>query len=231
MSQGPGFAPPPPPPPGAPGERQPTGPGPAPTAGGGREGGRTAAFVLLGLVIGLVVGGLGGFVAGRMVGDDDTTVRISDADPFAEPGAPSAASSRDAPIALDTPVELGNGWTLEVRSFDAAPRIEDQEPPAGRQWVSIELAATYVEGEQEAQSPFFGMDLALLGASGTASTTFDGACFAPEPAFDNLGDVFKGGTATGNLCIAVPIDEVDDLVLVAEPALSFDATKTYFTVR
>ncbi|MFN8051563.1 MAG: hypothetical protein U0Q22_09020 [Acidimicrobiales bacterium] len=201
------------------------------TEGTNSNAGRTVLLVTAGLVAGLAVGGVGGFLVGHAtegisIGSGNGTFSTP-----TDPKAPSVSSARDRPVALGTAVDLGNGWRLKVNSFDESPSLDDQEPPTGRQFVSVNLSATYVDGDKDATSPFFGMDISLVGPTGVASTTSDGNCFAPDPSFDNLGDVYKGGTATGNMCIAVPDADLGGLVLVAAPSMSFDAAKTYFALR
>lgn len=128
---------------------------------------------------------------------------------------------------LGTEVELGNGWRPKVVSFDPNPRMGEQEVPDGRSWVSVSLVATYTGGEADADSPFFGMGIELVGDSGVAACRSDAACLAPEPEFDNLSDVYEGGSVEGNFCLAVPTGDVDSLVAAARPSMAMDATGTF----
>lgn len=186
-------------------------------------------MLVVGLLLGLVVGGVAGFAAARLLDsapDIDFGPSIG-----GTTSAPSHPSERGEPVPLGTEVDLGNGWHLKVVSFDPNPQMGDQEVPDGRSWVSVALVATYTGAEAEADSPFFGMDIELVGASGVAARRSDAACFAPEPEFDNLSDVYRGGSVEGNFCLAVPTGDVDSLVLVARPSMAMNATRTYFALR
>ena len=232
------FPPPPPaPPPAAP---QP--------AAGGASGNRFAAGIAVGLVAGLIAGLVGGFVAGRAGRDDSgasTTVSTS-----VSPGGSSGGSSsfslggpsnttlvppappttRTDPAPVGTPVDVGNGWRVQVDGFDASPETSS-EPPPGKQFVTVDLTVTYVKGEKEAESPFFGLDLSLVGDKGEEYDEMDGSCFPPDPQLDVLGDLAVGGSTSGNLCLAVPPDQLDRLVLVAEPSLNMGAApRSYLAV-
>jgi len=186
-------------------------------------------MLILGLVIGLLMGGVAGFVGARLLdGGADVT--------FGPPvsrvtSVPSQPSERGTPVPLGTDVDLGNGWHLKVISFDPAPEMGDQKAPDGRTWVSVGLVATYTGGEEEADSPFFGMDIEIVGDSGVAARRSDAACFAPDPEFDNLADVYSGGSVEGNFCLAVPAGDVGTAVLVARPSMAMDSTRTYFALR
>jgi hypothetical protein len=143
---------------------------------------------------------------------------------------PSPRTTRTDPAPVGTGVDVGNGWRVQVDGFDASPETSS-EPPSGRQFVTVDLTITYVKGDKEAESPFFGLDLSLVGAKGEEYDEADGACFGPDPRLDVLGDLVVGGSTSGNLCLAVPPDQLDSLVLVAEPSLNMGgAPRSYLAV-
>lgn len=143
---------------------------------------------------------------------------------------PSPETSRADPAAVGTAVDVGNGWRVQVNGFDASPATSSM-PPSGKRFVTVDLTVTYVKGEKEAESPFFGLDLSLVGDKGEEYDEMDGSCFAPDPQLDVLGDLAVGGSASGNLCLAVPPDQLNGLVLVAEPSLNMGAApRSYLAV-
>ncbi len=195
----------------------------------------------MGIIAGLIAGLVGGFVAGRAGRDDGTPATSSGGvtqstftigsptDTTLVP--PSPDTTRSSPASVGTKVDVGNGWRVQVKGFDDAPDTSS-EPPPGKQWVTVDIAVTYVKGDKESQSPFFGLDLSLVGDNGEEYGQGDAACVAPEPRFDNLGDLYVGGSTSGNLCLAVAPADLSSLVLVAEPSLNMNrAPKSYLAVR
>jgi len=229
------FPPPPPAPP----------PEPSPPSERGASGNRFVAGIAVGIVAGLIAGLVGGFVAGRAGRDDSrasTTVSTSvspggGSSSFSLGGPsnttlvpPAPPTTRTEPAPVGTPVDVGNGWRVQVDGFDASPETSSM-PLSGRQFVTVELTITYVKGDKEAESPFFGLDLSLVGDKGEEYDETDGSCFAPDPQLDVLGDLVVGGSTSGNLCLAVPPDQLDSLVLVAEPSLNMGAApRSYLAV-
>ncbi len=222
----------------------------APPASSSGSGSRFGVGILVGALIGLLVGGIGGGAIGLLVGSSsDSSVTLdggpgfSGADPdqpstfgVNDASPPSIESSREAPVPLETTVSLGNGWDVTVDGFEpnGAELLDEDEfadpPEDGQQFVLVALSATYVDGEDESQSPFFGMDLALVGSDGVERTEFESPCSAPEPEFDRSSELYKGATASGQVCFAVGENEVDSLVLVVTPSMTFDASKSFMAL-
>ena len=99
---------------------------------------------------------------------------------------------------MGTRVALGNG-SDRARCWPRTPqRPAPLQPastpgprrwPKGQQYVLIDLEMTYVDGATETDSPFHGVDLAVVGDDGELVTPADSPCTAPAPAFDvDLGD-------------------------------------------
>ena len=212
------------------------------------RGSRLGLGIAVGVALGLVVGGVGGFAAGWWAGSPGSLsvggIDIGSGDSAGESfsyeaaAPPEPSSTREEPVPLGTAVDVGNGWRVVVTSFVAdanaavaAAGTFNEPPAAGKQYVLVGLEATYVEGEKDSVSPFFGLDLSLLGSAGVARTEGDANCQGPEPRFENLTDLFEGGTAAGSMCVAVGVEEVGSLVLVVEPGLSFDSVKSYMALR
>lgn len=198
--------------------------------------------VLVGLLAGVLIGGLAAALIGLQVGGDDSSTKIGlggadqsvNSQPDQPRTAPDPVTTREEPAPVGTPVSLGNGWSISITSFDPAftpdPDSLGNPPPEGQQFVVVGVKASY-DGVKDAESPFFGMDLSMVGSSGVERSTTSSNCFAPDPQFGSLDDVYKGGSAMGNLCIAVDASEVDSLVFVAEPGATFDAQKSYLALR
>lgn len=150
--------------------------------------------------------------------------------------SPLPATSFEEPAALGTRVALGNGWTVAVRGADAGAtralgRINTRSPLAeGQQYVLIDLEMTYVDGATDADSPFHGVDLGVVGDDGELVTPADSPCTAPAPAFDVASEVPRGRGERGRICFAVGTDQVASLRLVAEPSMTYGSTPSWFAL-
>jgi hypothetical protein len=137
----------------------------------------------------------------------------------ATPGPTDGAdlsAARRAPIAIGTPTDVGDGWTVTIRganldATDAVLAFSDfNDPPgAGERFVLLDTSMTY-NGEDDSSSAAF-IDVDLVGdrnvtsAAGSCQATIDGE-------LDRYSDVFVGGTIEGQLCVVVADADVDSLV-------------------
>ena len=196
-------------------------PGTAADAARDRRWAWVAAVLLALVVLGVVLAATGG---GDPAPAPSTTVR-----------APLPATTFEAPAAIGTRVALGNGWTVAVRGADgdatralrplnarAAPLAE------GQQYVLIDLEMTYVDGATESDSPFHGVDRAVVGDDGELVTPADSPCTVPAPAFDTTSEIPRGRGERGRICFAVDADQVPGLRLVAEPSMAYGSAPSWF---
>lgn len=116
----------------------------------------------------------------------------------------SAAGSRENPAAPGDTVTVGD-WELVVNSFDrdATEQVMgtnqfNDPPPAGSQWALVDLTATYV-GDELGTTTFIGVS--YVTEDGTVIHWYDHVAVVPHAL---NGELYPGGTATGNVGIAVP---------------------------
>lgn len=147
---------------------------------------------------------------------------------------PAPPTSADDPAVAGTRVALGNGWTVMVHGWDpaATPTLTPLNPslsPTDEQaMVLIDLEMTYLDGERRSESPFYGVDLAVVGDDGQVVTPADTPCVASEPAFDIHDPLDQGSSRRGGICFVVASEQVDSLMLTAAPSMTPLAQKTWF---
>lgn len=126
-------------------------------------------------------------------------------------------STPDEALSADATVTTSDGYEYEIVEVtdDAteAVLIENQfnDPPgAGQQFLIVQLQAT---AGPEADGPFSASTrLRLLGPNGRTYTTFQNRCGVIPGRFES-GFGNPGATTIGNLCWAVPTEDVDELLL------------------
>jgi hypothetical protein len=208
-----------------------------PTAGDGTAVDRAIAPARGARVVWLVAGLLGGVVLAlalaAMLGDDGRPAPT----PTTVVRAPLPSTSAAAPAAIGTRVALGNGWTVAVRGVDAGAtrplqQLNKSRPPLakGQQYVLIDLEMSYVDGVPDAESPFHGVDLSVVGEDGTVVTPADSPCTAPAPEFDMSTELARGRSERGRVCFAVDSEQVASLRLVAEPSMAYGSAPSWFSL-
>ncbi|MFA5711634.1 hypothetical protein [Mycolicibacterium sp.] len=123
----------------------------------------------------------------------------ADGDPAADqPG------TRENPLTIGQPV-TSDDWSIQLgppREAGAEVQAENQfnDPPgAGMQFWVVPVTATYT-GESTGQ-PAFDISVKFVGAD---NRTYDDSCgVIPSPLAD-VGELYAGGVAEGNVCVAVP---------------------------
>ena len=125
-------------------------------------------------------------------------------------------------------------WELIVVSFNpegtAAVMEENQynDPPAaGREFMLIEVSLTYVGATSS--KVFADMRFTVVGDAGVSYDPFDDRCGVTPNELDEVTEAFTGGTITGNLCYAVPAEEAESLVLIADE--DFGDTRHFMALR
>lgn len=137
-----------------------------------------------------------------VLSDDDEVVASSEAGGSSANG--SAAGSRENPAAPGDTVTVGD-WEIVVNSFDrdATEQVMgtnqfNDPPPTGSQWALVDLTATYV-GDELGTTTFIGVS--YVTEDGTVIHWYDHVAVVPHAL---NGELYPGGTATGNVGIAVP---------------------------
>ena len=146
------------------------------------------------------------------------------------------------PYPLGVEVRLDGGWRLTVNSaiVDADPQVEavtDQHghplnppPPAGEQYVLVNVSLTYVAGGSSGVSGYVDY---WLGAEGARKAQYRLACTPPPLDLSAVPDLADSGqTVTGNLCFEVASSDASTLMLFGTVTTPNDYYKTaYFALR
>ena len=122
--------------------------------------------------------------------------------------------TRDNPWAIGDVVEISSfgakEWELSLGTpnYDANQIVQDENmfneaPPEGSAYAIVPVTVTYF-GEDSA-TPWTTFSVAFVSASGQ---TYDSAyAVIPNPLLD-IGDLYAGGTGTGNVAVIIPTSEV-----------------------
>ena len=92
-------------------------------------------------------------------------------------------------------------------------------PPAGFRDVIVRLRAQNVGGSAATETGVSDSDFKFVGSLGVLYSTFQQSCGVIPDELD--ADLFLGGIAEGNVCIQIPVEE-SDLIMVYEQFFSFD---------
>jgi hypothetical protein len=98
-------------------------------------------------------------------------------------------------------------------------------PPAdGSNFVLLPVNATYNGGDSG--SAWIDLSIAFVGNN---AVTYDGSYCGviPDPLM-NAGDVYAGGTASGNVCAEVPVDAIEGGVWRIEETFNFESQTARF---
>jgi hypothetical protein len=180
-----------------------------------------------GLLVGLIIGGFGGVVLSG--GDDESTTQIATAETGSQQSPRSTTSStststtsttaaapeagtRSNPFPVGASLATNDGIGIVVQSVDfngdaavaGANRFND--PPApGNRFVLVNVKVT--NSTDEPLIPWIAIDVEGIGSANQVR----GRCSAVLP--DSLSDapeIYPGGETAGNVCVEVPISELDD---------------------
>lgn len=156
--------------------------------------------------------------------------RFLSMDPSATPVDQSTSAGAPAPRRFDG-VPLGqeaqvDGWKIKVVSVNpdaaqvvAAENQFNDPPPAGKQYVITTLEATYTG--DESSTFWFDVSLRVVGASAVAYEASAARCGVIPDDVTWIGEVFPGGTITGNICWVVDAGDVSTLTMLASESLLF----------
>ena len=162
----------------------------------------------------------------------ETTVPIEDTTTTAPP-ADANLGTRGKPIPSGDAAVVGD-YEIRVLSYqpDAKDVVLDYNefndlPPDASVYTLIRLEFTYVG--DESGDPWLDVTWSGVGDSNVSSEI--GECFTyPDDLFE-LGELFPGGTADGNICLTVVKDDVDSLLLILEETFSVDETGVFFDLQ
>lgn len=135
--------------------------------------------------------------------------------------------TRENPFALGTPLVSDSGVEVTVNSvdFDAAAAIAAENmfndpAPAGMRYALVNLTITNTSDEPIDTG--FEISVSMIGSANRLYDFSNGYCSAVIPnSLNDGGQLFTGGTFTGNECLVVPEAEVADGSLLVGIAAGF----------
>ncbi|HPZ35227.1 MAG TPA: DUF4190 domain-containing protein [Microbacteriaceae bacterium] len=119
----------------------------------------------------------------------------------------SAEGTRENPLPLGSLISskdwdvVLNSVNLEANADVAAANMFNEAPADGYQYAVANVSVTY-KGEGSSYPAFVSID--YVTATGEVISTWDSLAVAPEPTFGG-GELYAGGSATGNLAFAIPV--------------------------
>lgn len=141
-------------------------------------------------------------------------------------------TSRDNPAPLGSVITDGD-WSVQVNSvnLDAAEAVAaansfNEPAPDGKVYILVNITATYTGTKAEGETPTVTVE--YVTADGNTVKSYDTFAVAPEP-FDNLGTLYEGASATGNVVLTVPAANAAEGVLAVTPSLLGD--KVFVAVK
>jgi hypothetical protein len=161
---------------------------------------------IVGTVVGVSVFAL---VVGNAFGNAFRKADLSPSSPTVITGGgngnqPDGGGSRDNPLRIGQTVS-NQDWQVTLGSpREASAEVEatnqfNEPAKAGMEYWIVPITATYTGSKTG--NPTFGISVKFVGSD---NRTYDGRCgVIPDPITD-VGDLYKGGVAKGNACVAVP---------------------------
>jgi hypothetical protein len=146
----------------------------------------------------------------------------------------SGPGSRSDPIAIGRAADIGAGWRLKVLHVTpnadslVAHAVNGTKPPKGARDFLIKLAVTYLGGGKGDLQSLVTNGLTVMGVHNASYNLIQNPCgeFMRER-FDlaQVGSVFSGQTARGNVCFQIAANDAKTLMLY--PGYSKDATALF----
>jgi hypothetical protein len=160
----------------------------------------------------------------------DTTVQPADTVPAQTVGTQSD------PVTLGTAISMVNGYDLAINSYtpnaDSAVKAAGEfndVAPAGSQYVLLNVTVTN-NGTEDKRVPAFDIAFKAVGVSGKSYEVYDCSAVVLEPA-PIYDDLFKGKSATGNLCLIVDNADSEGLTVYVDAFdASFNQVTYYFNL-
>jgi hypothetical protein len=157
-------------------------------------------WLIIVIVLGIVAA-----VATR--GDEDKTSADGKGTTPTSQGTADKAGSRDNPLPIGSTISgpefdvTVNSVTLGANEEVLAANMFNEAPPEGSSYAVVNLTLTYKGNESGLVAE---VSVAYVTSTGEVDTDFDHFAVAPEPALNSLGELYKGGTASGNTVVVVP---------------------------
>ena len=155
---------------------------------------------------------------------DEDAAESADAD--AEDG------TRANPLAIGSTIS-DSEWEVTINSVDLdatdvimAENPFNEAPADGNVYIMVEVSATYTGTDPEGETPWVTVE--YVSAGGNSFASHDSMVVAPN-SFGSLETLYEGASATGNISLEVPEDEIADGTLKVSPGLFSDAV--FFTVQ
>jgi hypothetical protein len=167
---------------------------------------------------------------------EEAEADTTEADPAEEEPAEQPLGTRDNPLPLGTVIELAD-WQLTVSDVTAdatdlvmAENEFNEAPADGRRFLLFRVEASY-EGD-DSGDPWLDFSWATVGGGGNTygGGSMDDYCgVIPDP-LDEAGEAFPGATVEGNVCFAVPSEQLEGATIRVEDTWSFDDTRAFFAI-
>jgi len=138
---------------------------------------------------------------------------------------PNRGTSRTSPYSAGTSFTLGS-WTLRLGHTvtNAWPQIQlenmfNDAPNPGWSYVMVPVTFTHLAGDPI--GPWLDTDFNFVGSNGVAYSQYENSqtCGVLPNDADRIGDMYRGATATGNVCAVVPTSVIAGGVWRAETDL------------
>lgn len=147
-----------------------------------------------------------------------------------------AVGTRENPLAPGVTFAVGD-WTVQLgttnTNADDVVEAENQfnEPPAeGRRFVMVEATVTYTG--DDSGTPWIDLSFTFYGSGGnTFGTGLDDYCGLTPSPLDEQGEMFPDASATGNVCVSVPADQIDGGAWIVEELLALETDRTFVALQ
>ena len=151
----------------------------------------------------------------------------------AEPvDADAEEGTRSNPLAIGSTIS-DSEWDVTINSVDLdatdvilAENPFNEAPGDGNVYIMVEVTANYTGDNPEGETPWVTVE--YVSAGGNSFASHDSMVVAPHR-FDSLETLYEGASATGNISIEVPAEEITEGTLKVSPGLFSDAV--FFAVQ
>ncbi len=150
----------------------------------------------------------------------------------AETDGDGDAGTRENPYPLGSTV-TDKDWSVTINSvdLDAAAAINGENSyndpaPEGMTYILVNVTINYIGDSDGGEMPWTTVDYVTPDGNTISST--DNFVMAPD-SLDTISELYKGGSTSGNIALAVPQETVGDGVLAVSPGML--SGKTFVSVR
>lgn len=142
------------------------------------------------------------------------------------------AATREDPIPRSVAAPVGGGFVVSVDALDpdAAAALETSggfvsEPEPGEQFVLVSLTVGF-DGEEEPQT-LSNLNAQIIGGTSGVGVDNFGCGSFPTQLSSRQIKLFTGGVVTGDMCFAVPSDDIAGMQLSVEGSFGTDRTVVF----